>query len=236
MKTVILTIIKNEHRYLDEWIRYHCELGFDTLFILEDRGSESHKHITDKYPNVILRSASEFTNTKQARIFNEVYNNVIKQEYDWCLLLDTDEFVTCDIPFNIILEKHKNDPYIWLQWHNYGASGIINKNVYRKPIWETYTKRCGNMNVDEVFEKTGKMMYNCKKHDDTLYIHRFPNAPKQEDIYIRHYITKSWSEWKWKIEERGMHNPRHRKLENFFIYNPEMKDTILNKNISTNET
>ena len=106
MKTLLVAIVKNENRYLDEWIRYHCELGFDTLFILEDRGSESHKHITDRYPNVILRSASEFTNTKQARIFNEVYNNVIKQEYDWCLLLDTDEFVTCDIPFNIILEKH----------------------------------------------------------------------------------------------------------------------------------
>ncbi len=225
MKTIILTIIKNEHRYLDEWIRYHCELGFDTLFILEDKGSESHKSITDKYSNVILKSVSEYTNVKQAHIFNEVYDT-IKNDYDWCLLLDTDEFVTFDSTLNTILEKYKDKPYIWLQWHNYGASGIINKSVYRKPIWETYTKRCGNMHIDEVFQKTGKMMYNCKLHNDVLYLHQYPKVSKQEDIYIRHYITKSWTEWKWKIEERGMHNPKHRKLEDFFVYNPEMKDAI----------
>jgi len=230
MKTVILTIIKNEHRYLDEWIRYHYQFGFDTFFILEDRDSDSHKQITDKYSNVILRSASEFRNTKQAAIFNEVYHSIIKNKYDWCMLLDTDEFVTCNLNLNTILEKHKDEPYIWLQWHNYGASGIINKSVYRKPIWETYTKRCGNMHIDEIFHKTGKMMYNCNLFDKTLYLHYYPEAETQEDIYIRHYITKSWTEWKWKIEERGMHNKRHRKLEDFFIYNPEMKDMIYNFN------
>jgi hypothetical protein len=33
MKCCILTIIKNEHEYLDEWIRYHLDLGIDHIFI-----------------------------------------------------------------------------------------------------------------------------------------------------------------------------------------------------------
>ena len=232
MRSCILTIIKNEHKYLEEWIRYHCELGFDTLFIIEDKDSESHKSITDKFPNIILRQKSEFRQEKQAAVFNEAYHNVIKSEYDWCMILDTDEFVTINNNYNLnnILENHKNDPHIWLKWHNYGANGIINKSVYTKPIWETYTKRCGNMNIDEAFYKTGKMLYNCKLYDDQIWIHRKMDAKEQDDIYIRHYITKSWSEWKWKIKERGMHNPKHRKLEDFFVYNPDMlnmKDILL---------
>lgn len=224
MRSCILTIIKNEHKYLDEWIRYHCELGIDALFIIEDNGSKSHKDITDKYPNVILRPRSDFKGDRQAATFNDAYHTVIKNNYDWCFIMDTDEFITCNLPLYNILENHKDDQHIWLQWHNYGANGIINKSVYTKPIWETYTKRCGNMNIDEVFYKTGKMLYNCKLYDDQIWIHRKMEAEEQDDIYIRHYITKSWSEWKWKIEERGMHNPTHRKLEDFFVYNPDMID------------
>ena len=59
MKTCILTVIKNEHEYLDEWIRYHLDLGIDHIFIFEDIDSESHKEITDKYGNkVSLNSIS----------------------------------------------------------------------------------------------------------------------------------------------------------------------------------
>ena len=35
--------------YLDEWIRYHLDLGIDHIFIFEDIDSDSHKDITDKY-------------------------------------------------------------------------------------------------------------------------------------------------------------------------------------------
>lgn len=45
----IFTVIKNEHEYLDEWIKYHLELGIDHIFIFEDIDSDTHKEITDKY-------------------------------------------------------------------------------------------------------------------------------------------------------------------------------------------
>lgn len=227
----ILTIIKNEQFYLEEWIRYHCELGFDTLFIIEDIGSESHKHITDKYPNVMLKDASELNEVRQAARLNEVYHSIIKHKYDWCLLIDVDEFVTFDnCNLNNILEKYKDDPYIWLQWHNYGANGLINKPIYDRPIFDIYTKRCGNRDFDISFNKTGKMMYNCKLYNDHLFLHWLAFTIEQNEMYIRHYITKSWEEWKWKIEVRGMHNPNNRKLEDFFVYNPDMlnmKDILL---------
>ena len=222
MRSCILTIIKDEHRYLEEWIRYHCELGIDTLFIIEDNGSESHKSITDRYQNVILRQRSEFKGDKQHECFEDAYHTVIKQNYDWCFIMDVDEFITTDIPLDDIFDKYADEPYIWLQWHNYGANGILNKTIYNKPIFDIYTKRCGNRPIDIAFHKTGKMCYNCHKYNDVIFMHWLANTPAQDDIYLRHYITKSWTEWKWKLLERGMCNPGNRKLEDFFIYNPDM--------------
>ena len=35
MSSCIFTVIKNEHEYLDEWIKYHLDLGIDHIFIFE---------------------------------------------------------------------------------------------------------------------------------------------------------------------------------------------------------
>ena len=41
-KTAICAILKNEHQYLDEWIRHHLDIGFDEIYLYEDFGSKSH--------------------------------------------------------------------------------------------------------------------------------------------------------------------------------------------------
>ena len=42
-KTAICAILKNEHQYLDEWIRHHLDIGFDEIYLYEDFGSKSCK-------------------------------------------------------------------------------------------------------------------------------------------------------------------------------------------------
>lgn len=224
MKTIILMLIKNEHRYIEEWIRYHCELGIDTLFIIEDEGSDPHNDICNKYDKVILRKKSSIPNIrihKQAHILSHVYNNIIRQmNYDWCFLLDTDEFITCNSLS--VLDKYKDKTGVHLKWHNFGANGHISKP--NLPQFEAFTKPCGNRHIDEIFHKTGKMCYNTHLYDETCFLHWRTDAVDQDEIYIRHYITRSWEEWKWKLTVRGMCNPGNRKIEDFFIYNPDMKE------------
>lgn len=50
MKTCIITIIKDEQPYLEQWIKYHINIGIDTFFIYEDFFSSSHRKICDKFP------------------------------------------------------------------------------------------------------------------------------------------------------------------------------------------
>ncbi len=56
MKSIICAIIKDEHKYLKEWIDYHLNLGFSKIFLFEDYGSKSHASITESYPSVLLES------------------------------------------------------------------------------------------------------------------------------------------------------------------------------------
>ena len=36
MKIAICAIIKDEQRYLEEWLQYHFKLGFDEIYLYED--------------------------------------------------------------------------------------------------------------------------------------------------------------------------------------------------------
>ena len=69
----ILTVIKNEQEYLDEWIKYHLDLGIDHIFIFEDIDSDSHKEICDKYGvKVSLDSILSILDENQRKELKEV--------------------------------------------------------------------------------------------------------------------------------------------------------------------
>ena len=83
MKTSIITIIKDEQLYLDQWIAYHINIGVDRLFILEDVGSTSHASITEKYEQVKLMSVLDiFYNDKDKEYVRQRrLNNQPTQKY-----------------------------------------------------------------------------------------------------------------------------------------------------------
>ena len=43
---------KGEEDYLDEWINYHLQLGFDKIYLYDNnpKGNTKQKDICDKYP------------------------------------------------------------------------------------------------------------------------------------------------------------------------------------------
>ena len=100
MKYLICAILKNEHKYLAEWIDYHLSLGFDDIYLVEDYGSISHKEITDKYPNVHLTTCDDYFivkrdydlgNRRQNRVYQKFITN--HKNEGWCAFIDIDEFI-----------------------------------------------------------------------------------------------------------------------------------------------
>jgi len=265
----ILTVIKNEQEYLDEWIKYHLDLGINHIFIFEDLDSDSHKEITDKYTdNVTLNSVSTILNEEDKKLVfelklsrkknpQEIYfpkclnyiKNLYADKYDWCFVIDNDEFITFqneDDDIKNILSKYKDYDAVILQWKIYGANGYINKPDYiNKGLLKTYTKESKYPGHDRL-EWTTKTCYKLSSFNET----KFKDAHQPTDkckwcrtdfsnirtkivydrIYIKHYMTKSWEEYINK-RKRGYFMGYARTIDVFFKINPDMlhlKQQLLN--------
>ena len=277
MTSCIFTVIKNEHEYLDEWIKYHLNLGINHIFIFEDINSLSHKEITDKYSsnNVTLNNVSilninksnyrnNWDNHRQAIYYIRGLSWIkTNYTYNWCFPIDNDEYITLsnnDDTLVSILNKYSDYDAVVLYWQNYNANKLIYKPEYSKQgIIETYTQKCERSYKDPSWKNT-KIMYNMKTYKNYYYIdshlcYDFCNWCKSDfskelnnitydNIYLRHYITKSWEEYVIKLKVRGMFNKNHRNYKDFFDLNPDMVDKqeelikivddIINKNKEKN--
>ena len=255
MKTCICTVIKNEHQYLDEWIRYHLNLGIDRIFIFEDIDSESHKEICDKYNNVSLNSINSVLNKpqqneaielkKQNRInvqdlyFRAIMLSIQKEHvYDWCFVIDADEFITCDNINETVAQFSDYDAFV-LSWKCYGACNHISKPNYETHgIIETYpnestgyvnnnpiyhTKTCYNLNTF----KSNHYWTNHQPSDSCKWCRTDFTTDRTNEIfdkiYIKHYVTKSWEEYVEKKTKRGFFIGISRTYDFFFNVNPELK-------------
>jgi hypothetical protein len=125
-----------------------------------------------------------------------------------------------------------------LQWKNYGYSGHIKKPKYDKPLCEIYNEECGFTKLDKKLCNYTKMCFNLKKLQERFIFGNHAalcNYVKPDfsydrtktvfgDIYIRHYITKSFEEYLWKLNNRGMMCKNHRKIDDFFEMHPNLED------------
>lgn len=182
MKTCINTVIKDElDEYLKAWLDHHTKM-VDHIFVFEDIGSHSHKHITDKYNNVTLASALDIYDTEKDKekalkrkgsvkqLFYLMYG-VLKIQalniYDWCFTLDIDEFITLEEPYKAILDvlsEFQDYDAILLQWMNFGANGRIYKPNYNgRDYREFYTKVANDSKFDAAVCTNTKVCWNLRK-------------------------------------------------------------------------
>ena len=258
MNICIFTVIKDEQNYLDDFLKYHTDIGID-IYVFEDLFSESHEEICKKYKDVHLHSIKElYSKFETPRLIERRTNHVPSQtefinrglkfiyslkKYDWCWLIDIDEYITFTEPLEQILDKYKEYDAVSVYWQNYGCSGHLYKPVYDKPIYEIYTEKCGyELHRDRIYSNITKFCVNMNKWNIRMWykIHNakvnwikvdntFDHAKEVfEPLYLRHYITKSFEEYCHKLFVRGMHHPTHRTIESFFEMQPQYRDIILN--------
>ena len=163
--------------------------------------------------------------------------------YDWCFCIDCDEFITLenanDKLLNILSNYNSYDAII-LQWKCYGASGYVNKPDYtNKGVIETYTEEMkGHIPIKKPY--LTKPCYNLRTYKDYFFghIHQASDLCNwcktdfckdretivYKNIYLRHYITKSWEEYIWKKKTRGYFTGKTRTIAFFFDINSDMID------------
>jgi hypothetical protein len=89
----ILVIIKNEAMVIDEWINHYIWQGVDHFYIIDNGSTDNIKDILNTYiDNGIVSYFYRDEKHKQKEHYNEIYNKYIRNNWDWVIVCDVDEY------------------------------------------------------------------------------------------------------------------------------------------------
>lgn len=249
MQTAICAIIKNEHRYIKEWIEHYLNLGINEIYLYEDITSDSHKELLKDYDNVFvipLKECIPYEFNIQGMIMqNLLYKAFLKrcQKYnlfDWVLFVDIDEYLMFEKGYDLDkLEKEfSNESGILLSWKMFGANGNIERpkgklvDVYTKPSYFLKASELKYQFKSLVNVKNCAGMHNHHTAVGAVHTNKDNNRysmPIYEKAWINHYYTKSFQDWKEKLSKGNLGNTLVN-YENFFNYNPELYKLFVKDN------
>lgn len=230
-----ILLIKDENKYLREWIDWHLGIGFEHIYIYDNGVNEHASEIINNYTEDVQKKITIIDwSGHHEQIQQDAYNHFLetyRKDVRWGLFIDSDEFVrftnTEIVNVNDFLKQYEDYTEIWGASVEYNANG---QETYENlPVRERFveTTDVGEGKVYKHFIQVNRIdrflrhfaQYNRKKH----FV--FRNKEDNKNLFvIDHYYTKSWEEWRDKILVRGVCDPTYRKrLSEFFLYNPDMK-------------
>ena len=232
--SAVILLIKDENRYLKEWLDWHLNLGFEHVYIYDNGGKDHVQDIVDLYAAETQQKITVIDWTgHHTHIQQDAYNHFLsnhKKDVRWGLFIDSDEFLrftdgeTTDV--NTFLRSYEDYTEVWGYEVEYDANG---QETYEdKPVRERFTRQT---DVREGFywknfiqvNRIDSFLMHYAYYDESRHL-LFKDEESNQDLFvIDHYYTKSWEEWKKKIMERGGADPNyHKALREFFFYNPDM--------------
>lgn len=148
MKTCILALQRYERLGdIDEWIKYHLNIKFDKIFILDNNDEENPLVYDDPCVEIIpyYGQRNDGTDWKwQREAYNygfEYIRSNYRNEYEWISIIDIDEFIkllTCSDIKEFIQKEliDKNNDSLALKWELYDDNSIL----YFDPSFEGHVQ------------------------------------------------------------------------------------------------
>lgn len=226
LKVALCCIARNEILYLDEFINYYKDLGFDRIFLYDNSydGDEPIKELPHDFVTII-----DYRNRQNTQL--EAYTHCGKtygKDYDWIAFFDCDEFLHLVRHRNIkeyLSEEMFNDfNIIKINWLCYGDNELLSYDI--KPVQErfiipvlpldyhkTYKEVSENQHIKSIIRtnKVNNIIWYSNPHSP-INIEPCCNASGKSIshitwysnidytyAYIKHYQTKSLEEYMNKI-------------------------------------
>ena len=218
----VVAIIKNESRYISEWLEYHYRIGVDKFYIY-DNDSEDRSELMKILDPWIQNHIVEYKFFPGICRQMPAYNDAIeKHRFDcrYMAFIDLDEFIfvkTGQTLLEFLNDFFAQDPRIAglaVNWRMFGTSG---RNFYEPiDVTERFTHRAPDNYEENFLIKTiadpRKIFYMpishcaiymfgtfcCDENFNVVLEYKNP-ANTCEKIQMNHYFTKSIEEYTQKI-------------------------------------
>lgn len=227
MKVYVCALAKNEHLYINEWVNHYVKLGVDKIFIFDndDKGSKYIGDFIERKDKVrIINARGLHWNNIQHDFYTNFYNNE-KNNFDWCLFCDIDEFLVGTNDIKKFLSKPIFNIYeqIRVKWNLFGDDNLIERDT-SKPVMESFHKvldssLCWDLSRPSTLQRQAKCIVkghlNGIRFDSAHFANRgikllcscLPSGKpcnsdvsikedySKETLFLNHYMTKSLSEF-----------------------------------------
>lgn len=145
MSIYLCAIGRRENLYAREFVEHYKKLGFDGIYILDNNhdGEEHFEEVLQDYVDqgfVKIINIRNKTNCQMKEYTNFYMSH--KDEFEWCLMADMDEYLTLVKDKNVkeFLSKYPEDcEVVVANWAQYGDNGQIYAD-YSKPLQERFTE------------------------------------------------------------------------------------------------
>jgi glycosyltransferase involved in cell wall biosynthesis len=225
VELAVAAIMKNEGPYLKEWIEYHRMAGVEKFYLYDNESSDNTKEILEPY---IQENVVDYVYFHGAGVSNQVsaYIDVVRRvrnSVKWLAIIDIDEFivpvekakiidVVNDLQAALWRKEHKKLFGLAVRWVQYGYGGH-----YAKPdglVTENFRKNSGAVRFTKsIINPRAAFFYAAPQSVHTpMYLdfgfgrtetgekHPWEAPISVNTIRVNHYFTKSYEEFRKKIE------------------------------------
>lgn len=160
----IVAIFKNESHIIQEWLEHYLSEGVNHFYLIDNGSCDDYinilqPYIKDKQVDLVI----DATTHSQIQHYNNYFLQRTKQETEWVMIVDLDEFVYGRGQYrNITQYLHSINQQvgqIYVPWKCFGSNGLINQplNIVDNMVYRTkyqHVKTNGMLNNETMLSKT----------------------------------------------------------------------------------
>jgi Glycosyltransferase family 92 len=224
-RLAVAAIVKDEGRYLEEWLAYHILLGCDHFYLFDNGSTDNSQELLKKFVTYGYVTRIDWPLFPgQIDAYNYAARN-FGHLTEWLAFIDVDEFFA--------LKRHRSLPeflstmdgdQLLVFWRMFGhsghrerPSGLVIKNYVHcdsqlSPVTKAIVRpdRVRTVQVHNCITTAGRTVNDvgAPLHED--WMHPEPDR-SDESICINHYFTRSYEDYEEKIR-RGQVDGRTGKI------------------------
>ena len=151
-KVAVCAIVRNENRYLREWIEWHKGLGVEKFFIYDNGhgNDEKPRDVIGDDPQVVIMDWRDRDGNTQCEAYDECYREH-GSEFDWMGFIDIDEFVQSEMPLPDVLNTIEAD-VVAFSWRMMTDNGLVHYDD--RPVQERFTQPAEDLKPESQFVKS----------------------------------------------------------------------------------
>ena len=148
----VCAIVRNENRYLREWIEWHKSLGVEKFFIYDNGhgNDENPRDVIGDDPQVVIFDWRDRDGNTQCEAYDECYREH-GGEFAWMGFIDIDEFVRSEMPLPDVLDMLQAD-VVAFSWRMMTDNGLVHYDP--RPVQERFTQPAEDLKPETQFVKS----------------------------------------------------------------------------------